>query len=603
MNFPFIATIVLLIGMAGLILALFISTWRYRSRASGPDEAEAKAPEDFGPRLTSRRLRYVRWAFALLVVAALGFHVYWGLFSTGPLGESAVFAALKNKRDQRNRREAESALRGWIFDRHHDSRRAFAKYRYLNGRIIRDYPLGPGAAHIVGYGTLVRGDALLERAAAAARPSQPEKSWWQKITDFNDESGRPPVGEDMVLTIDYDLQKAAAEQLQGKSGAVVMLNPQTGEILAMASAPSYDPSDVDNDVKWQEIWNDAKRKPLLNRALDEYYLPGSTLKTVTAAAAVESRLDDKTFTCRGEGWTPPGSNRPIRDDEGESHGSLNLLEAYTYSCNQYFAQLGVEVERQRMGETASRFGLSTYDTGAESIGVGPFHNLWNTSNKVLSDVLAPLISTFVNGRKITKYDLGLESIGQGYVQLTPIQMATIAAAAANKRGEVMRPTIEMGRQPAALSQAMSPETAAKLRTLMASVVERGTAAGAFKTLVRNAGLTAGGKTGTAQREVPKIDEKTGKPVTYVDSRGRTRIRMDEKHRIDSWFIGFAPVENPKIAWAVVVEGGGYGSRTSAPIAGNLLVKAKSLGLLNEEAPQPNPSPTRASAGTKAEGRQ
>src|SRR5215470_15351983 len=346
MSFPFIATIVLLIGMAGLVLALFISTWRYRSRAANLNQAEAKLPEDFGPRLTSRRLRYVRWAFALMVVAALGFHAYWGLFASGPLGESPVFAALKNKRDQRNRREAESAPRGWIYDRHHDPRRALAKYRYLNGRIIRDYPLGPGAAHIVGYGTLTRGEALIERAAAAARPSQPEKSWWQKLTEFDGESARPPVGQDMVLTIDYDLQKAAAEQLQGKRGAVVMLNPQTGEILAMASAPSFDPGDVDNDVKWQEIWNDAGRKPLLNRALDEYYLPGSTLKTVTAAAAIEARLDDKTFTCRGE-----------------AHGSIGLLEAYTRSCNQYFAQLGVEVERQRMGEAASRFGLKVYDTG------------------------------------------------------------------------------------------------------------------------------------------------------------------------------------------------------------------------------------------------
>ena len=586
--------------MAGLILALFASTWRYRSRAAGPDEAEAKSPEDFGPRLTSRRLRYVRWAFALLVAAALGFHAYWGLFATGPLGESAAFAALKNKRDQRNRREAESALRGWIFDRHHDSRRALAKYRYLNGRIIRDYPLGPGAAHIVGYGTLVRGDALLERAVAAARPSQPEKSWWQKIADFSNESARPPVGQDMVLTIDYDLQKAAAEQLQGKSGAIVMLNPQTGEILAMASAPSFDPGDVDNDVRWQEIRNDARRNPLLNRALDEYYLPGSTLKTVTASAALESGMGNNTFTCRGEGWTPPGSNRPIRDDDGHSHGSINLLEAYTLSCNQYFAQLGVAVERQRMGEAASRFGLRVYDSGPESIGVGSFRNLWNTSNKVLSDVLAPLVSTFVNGRKITKYDLALESIGQGYVQLTPIQMAMIAAAAANLRGETMRPTIEMGRRPVALSQAMSPETAAKMRALMASVVERGTAAGSFKRLVHNAGLTAGGKTGTAQRDVPLIDPKTGRPVTYVDSRGRTRIRMQERGRIDSWFIGFAPVENPKIAWAVVIEGGGYGSTTSAPIAGNLLVKAKSLGLLSEESAQPKTAPARENAVTKRE---
>jgi len=592
MSFPFIATIVLLIGLAGFILALFSSTLRYRSRAAHPGQTEAKLPEDFGPRLTSRRLRYVRLAFALMVVSALGFHAYWGLFATGPLGESAAFAALKNKRDQRNRREAESTLRGWIYDRHHDPRKALAKYRYLDGHIRRDYPLGPGAAHIIGYGTLTRGDVLLERAATAVRPSHPEKSWWQKLTDFENEAARAPVGQDIVLTIDYDLQKSAAELLQNKRGAVVMLNPQTGEILALASAPSFDPGDVDNDVKWQEIWNDAGRKPLLNRALDEYYLPGSTLKTLTAAAAIESRLEDKIFTCRGEGWTPPGSTRPIRDDEGESHGALNLLEAYTHSCNQYFSQLGVEVERQRMGEAASRFGLRVYDTGAESIGVGGVRDLWNTGNKVLSDVLAPLSSTFVAGRKITKYDLALESIGQGYVQLTPIQMAMIAASVANSRGEVMRPTIEMGRQPDALSQAMLPETAAKMRALMAAVVQRGTAAGAFGTLVRGAGLTAGGKTGTAQRDVPMFDPKTGKPVTYVDSRGRTRIKMEEKHRIDSWFIGFAPVENPKIAWAVIVEGGGYGARTSAPIAGNLLVKAKGLGLLNEEAPQAKATPAR-----------
>ncbi|MBO0858268.1 MAG: hypothetical protein J2P21_07370 [Chloracidobacterium sp.] len=608
MSFPFLATIVLMVGMAGLIIALFISTWRYRWRSKDLDQAEAKLPEDFGPRLTSRRLRYVRSAFGLLVVAALGFHAYWGLFAAGPLGENMIFAALKNRRDQRNRREAESALRGWIYDRHHDSRRALAKYRYLNGKIRRDYPLGPGAAHIVGYGTLMRGDALLERAAAQAPPAPPQKSWWQKITDY-DETARSPVGQDMVLTIDFDLQKAASEQLQAalkqrqaEGGAVVMLNPQTGEILAMASAPSFDPGDIDNDARWQEIWNDARHKPLLNRAIDEYYLPGSTFKTVTAAAAIEARLDDRVFTCRGEGWTPPGSTRPIRDDEGEAHGPLNMLEAYTRSCNQYFAQLGVEVERQRMGEAASRFGLHVYDTGAESIGVGPIHGLWNTGNKVLADVFAPLISTFVAGRKITKYDLALESIGQGYVQLTPLQMATIAAAVANERGEVMRPTIELGRQGAALSQAMSPETAAKMRTLMASVVQRGTAKGAFGNLVRDAGLTAGGKTGTAQRDVPMIDPKTGKRVTYMDSRGRTRIKMEEKHRIDSWFIGFAPVENPKIAWAVIVEGGGYGARTSAPIAGNLLVKAKSLGLLNEDAPQPKTASTKASARAKIDDR-
>ncbi len=597
MNFPFIVTIVLLIGLIGLVFALFISTWRHRSSASGL-QPDANIPEDFGPRLTSNRLRYVRWAFALMVLTALGFHVYWGLFATGPIGENQVFAALKNKRDQRNRREAESTLRGWIYDRHHDTRKALAKYRYLNGEVIRDYPLGPAAAHIVGYGTLTRGDALLERAVVALREPRAERSWWQKLTDYSNEDSRPPIGQDLVTTIDFDLQRAAAEQLQGKRGALVLLNPQTGEILAMASSPGFDPSDVANDEKWREVWNDAGRKPLLNRALDEYYLPGSTLKTVTASAAIEVRLDNKIFNCRSEGWTAPGANRAIRDDEGEQHGTINLLEAYTHSCNQYFSQMGVEVERQRMGEAASRFGLRVFNTAAESIGTGSVRGLWNTDNEILSDVLAPLNSTFVTGRGITKYDLALESIGQGYVQLTALEMAMIAGAVANPNGNVMRPVIEMGRQPAVLSQAMSPETAAKMRHLMASVVQRGTAAGAFGTMIRNAGLTAGGKTGTAQRDVPLIDPRTGQPVTYTDSRGRVRTRIDEKRRIDSWFIGFAPVENPMIAWAVVVEGGGYGARTSAPIAGNLVVKAKSLNLL---AP-PQPVADSRRAGERETGR-
>ncbi|MGH9837714.1 MAG: penicillin-binding transpeptidase domain-containing protein [Blastocatellia bacterium] len=588
MNFPFIATLVLLAGLIGTIFTLFLSTWRYRSRNQ---EADPGFPEDFGPVLTSRRLRTVRWAFALLVLAALGFHFYWGLFSTGPLSENPAFAALKNRRDQRNRREVESTLRGWIYDRHHDPRRALAKYRYLNGQIIRDYPLGPAAAHLVGYGTLVRGDALIERAVAAPRKVETQQNWWQRITSFSREEPLPPVGQDITLTVDFDLQREAADQLKGKRGAVVMLNPRTGEILALASSPGFYPDDVNNDVKWQEIWNDARNKPLLNRALDEYYLPGSTLKTITAAAALDARMGDKTFTCRGEGWTPPGSSRPIRDDEGESHGTIGLVDAFARSCNQYFAQLGVEVERQRMGEATSRFGLRVFDTGAASIGTGQFRGLWNTDNKVLSDVLAPLNSTFVAGRRITKYDLGLESIGQGYVQLTVLQMAMVAGAVANARGEVMRPTMELGRQPVAASQAMTAETAARMRFLMAQVVERGTASGTFGRLVKGK-MTAGGKTGTAQRDVPMIDPQTGKPVTYVDSRGRTRIRMAERHRIDSWFIGFAPVENPRVAWAVVVEDGGYGARTSAPIAGNLLLKAKSLGLLDSPQPQTAPTPKR-----------
>lgn len=576
MNISFILTLILIAGCGWLIFSLLLSSIRYR-RAAAPDATDSALPEDFGPRLTSVRLRYVRWAFALLVLAALGAHAYWGLFSIGPLGENPDFAGLKDRRDQRNRRAVESTLRGWIYDRHHDGRKTLAKYRYLNGKIIRDYPLGPASAHLIGYSTLVRGDAQLERAVAVPEPVKDDRSWWQKLAAFGKEESRPPVGKDLILTIDYDLQREAWEQLRDKRGAVVFLNPQTGEILALASSPSFDPAHIEIQERWAEMHQDMKKQPLLNRALSEYYLPGSTLKAVTASAAIESRLENLTFTCKSSGWIPPGSGRPIRDDEGEAHGTINLTEAFTRSCNQYFAQLGVEVERQRMGEAAERFGLKVFTNPIDSIGSGRQFDLWNTGNRVLSSVLAPLNSTFVSGRGATRYDLALESIGQGYVQLTPLQMALVAAGVANENGLVMRPTVELGREPLLLSQAMSRETAVRMRGLMASVVERGTASGTFCRMIRGR-MTAGGKTGTAQKQVNVIDPKTNKPVVIRNSRGRESIKKE--FRIDSWFIGFAPADHPRIAFAVVVEGGGYGSRTSAPIAGNLLLKAQSLGLLN-----------------------
>jgi penicillin-binding protein A len=575
MSFPFVATLIFLAGLAYLIWSLLLSVWQYRPKTGVT--AENELPEDFGPRLTSARLRYVRWAFALLVLAAFGFHLYWGLFATGPIGENPAFAALKNKRDQRNRRDEEANLRGWIFDRHRDFKRTLAKYRFLNGQIVRDYPLGQAGAHLIGYAGLLRGDAGMERAVAAQPVREEDKSWWQRLTPFGDEEQKVAVGRDLVLTIDYELQKEAFAQLQGKHGAVVMLNPQTGEVLALASAPSFDPDDVNNDPTWAKISSDVKNRPLLNRALHEYYLPGSTLKVITAAAAIEAHKDNLFFTSEAGGWTPPGSGRPIRDDEGEALGRLNLLEAFVHSSNQYFAQLGVELERQRMGEAAARFGLKVFSTPQASIGTGAERGVWNTQNKILSDVFAPLNSTFVDGNRITKYDLALESIGQGYVQSTPFQMALIAAAVGNKQGLVMRPKIELEPQPVMLSQAMTAPTAARMRELMAAVVQRGTASGAFRQLISARNITAGAKTGTAQREVPVIDPKTEKPVLIRDARGRERVKRE--FRIDSCFIGFAPVNDPQIAFAVVVEGGGYGSKTAAPIAGRLLVKAAELELL------------------------
>lgn len=576
MSFSFFASLMFLGGFAALAAALFIAVLRYKTRAERSLSTAEKGTGDFGPMMTSVRLRSLSVGAGVIVALALSLHAYWGLFAAGPVAEDAEFSMLKNRRDQRNRRETESRLRGWIFDRNGDMRRALAKYRYLNGQVIRDYPLGPAAAHLVGYSGLVRGDAMLERAVGPgpSAAGADQGSIWKRLFASKPEGRDAVIGRDIKLTIDSDLQREAYERLGGRPGAVVVMQPQTGEVLALASSPSFDPDDVSNDPRWREISSDTAKRPLLNRALGEYYLPGSTLKVVTASAAIESRLDKETFQCQAGGWIPPGSNRPIRDDEGAAHGNVTLSEAVTRSCNQYFAQLGVEIAHIRLGEAAARFGMKVYADPADSLRAGSLRDLWNTEDRILGDVLAPLHSTFVAGHRTTKYDLALESIGQGFVQATPLQMVMAAAGVANLQGNVMRPQIEMERAPAVWSQAMSPDTAARMRAMMATVVERGTAASAFSGL--RGRLSAGGKTGTAQREVPVIDARTGQPATYRDSRGVERPRRT--FRIDSWFIGFAPVDRPQIAIAVVVESGGYGGRTAAPIAAQVFAKAQTLGL-------------------------
>jgi cell division protein FtsI/penicillin-binding protein 2 len=182
--------------------------------------------------------------------------------------------------------------------------------------------------------------------------------------------------------------------------------------------------------------------------------------------------------------------------------------------------------------------------------------------------------------------------GQGYAgQMTPIQMALAASAIANMEGKLMKPKIEFNRPPEVFKQVLPSQTAARLREIMGRVTggSRGTARGVFGP-VKAAGINTGGKTGTAQKVVPVYDPKTGEPKTRhrieKDNKGKI-IReyeetiMDEDHpRIDGWFLCIAPLERPQLAMAVIVEGGGYGSRSAAPIAAALVLKARDLGYLN-----------------------
>jgi cell division protein FtsI/penicillin-binding protein 2 len=401
---------------------------------------------------------------------------------------------------------------------------------------------------------------------------------------------------DIQLTIHHELQQTAVDQLKGKHGAVVVFNPQTGEVLAMYSNPSYSLKEVQDEARWIQLDADERDKPLVNRALASYYIPGSTFKTFMMIAAHRAGIQDTQFVCSGGGYYALPGAKPIFDDggPGEVHGMLGIDRAYEVSCNQYFAQMAVKLGPERIKETAKLLGVGAYDTPEDLIAKArKLPEIWNASSDAVKRALAPRESKLVAGplgRKFNKFDLALEGYGQGYAgQMTPFQMALFAATIGNLEGKLMKPRIEMDRPNEVYNQVTSPQIAARLREIMGLVTggPEGTARGVFAP-VKAAGITSGGKTGTAQKDVPVYDAKTGEPLRKKkyekDPKGNI-IReyevlvMADKPRIDGWFLCIAPLENPQVAMAVIVEGGGYGSRSAAPIAAQMVLKAKALGLL------------------------
>jgi cell division protein FtsI/penicillin-binding protein 2 len=442
-------------------------------------------------------------------------------------------------------------------------------------------------AHLFGSD---RGDPGLERALFGTQSgAMPEA-----LQVVEEKSVQFKTNTDVRLTIDRDLQQAAMDQLKGKHGAVVVLNPQTGEVLALYSEPSYSLKEVDDEATWIRLETNQRDRPLVSRALGAYYIPGSTFKTVTMTAAFLAGIQDTEFTCSGGGfYAAPGAN-VIFDDggPGEVHGRIGIDTAYEVSCNQYFAQMGVKLGAERLKAAAQLLGIGTYDTPAEALQGRKEPEIWNATTDGIKRAVAPREATIVTGKQVTRYDLALMGYGQGYAgQMTPIQMALAASAIANMEGKLMKPKIEFNRPPEVFKQVLPSQTAARLREIMGRVTggSRGTARGVFGP-VKAAGINTGGKTGTAQKVVPVYDPKTGEPKTRhrieKDNKGKI-IReyeetiMDEDHpRIDGWFLCIAPLERPQLAMAVIVEGGGYGSRSAAPIAAALVLKARDLGYLN-----------------------
>jgi cell division protein FtsI/penicillin-binding protein 2 len=576
-------TLIYVGGFGLVILLLLIGLVRSRRQASPPIPQDL--PRDVRKRLgstsTNRGLRALRYLFVLLAIGLFSFHIYWAHYAAE---SNEKFQELSYK-DLRARRLSESTLRGWIFDRSGRVDQPLAYYkRDSSGSIKREYPMDKALAHIFGSD---RGDPGLERALFGVQSGvMPEALEVVKGKELEFRGN-----QDVRLTIDRGLQQAAVDQLKGKHGAVVILNPQTGDVLALYSEPSYSLAEVDDEATWIRLEANERDKPLVSRALGAYYIPGSTFKTVTMTAAFLAGEQDTEFTCSGGGYYAEPRAPVIFDDggPGEVHGRIGIDKAYEVSCNQYFAQMGVKLGAERLKRAAQLLGIGTYDTPAEALRGRKLPQIWDASTDAVKRALAPREATIVTGKGVTRYDLALMGYGQGFAgQMTPFQMALAASAIGNMEGKLMKPRIEYNVAPQPFNQVMPAATAARLRQIMGLVTggPSGTARGVFGP-VKAAGINTGGKTGTAQKVVPLYDPKTGEPKTRhkieKDNKGNIireydEVIMDnENPRIDGWFLCIAPLEKPQLAMAVIVEGGGYGSRSAAPIAAALVLKARDLG--------------------------
>jgi len=598
---PALLSLVFVGGLALMAMWLLLSLFRGGRRRSSLAAVAADLPSEVRARLgatsTNRGLRALRWVFVLLAMGVFGFHYYWAREAPE---SNERFQQLSYK-DLRNRRLAESTLRGWILDRNGKLEDAVALYRAGGGQIRREYPLDRAMAHLLGSD---RGDAGLERALFGIESGAAPEALDVALNRNLKQAGNL----DVRLTIDAELQKAAVEQLRGRAGAVVALNPQTGEVLAMYSNPSYSLNEVqDGAATWIRLEADKRDSPLVNRTLASYYIPGSTFKTVTMIAATIAGRQSEQLVCSGGGYIAQRGANPIYDDQGPSevHGRIGIDTAYEVSCNQYFAQMAVRLGADRMKQAAQLLGIGAYDEPSDALRGRKRPDIWNASSTAVARALAPRESTMVLFPGMRPFDLALEGYGQGYAgQMTPFQMALNASAIANTNGRLMKPKLEYDLAPQMFNQVLNPQQAAELRRVMGLVTggSSGTARGVFAP-VHAAGIITGGKTGTAQKVVPVYDPKTGEPKTRLrvekDRKGNVirqyeEVVMDNDNpRIDGWFLCIAPLENPQLAMAVIIEGGGYGSRSAAPVSAARALKAGPLGLLgnvprsNRQDEQPN----------------
>lgn len=402
-------------------------------------------------------------------------------------------------------------------------------------KFLRRYPQGEVYADVTGYYSFYGASGGIESTENALLSGRSDKLFYRRVSDLF--TGRRAQGANVVLTINPKAQQAAWDALGDQRGAAVALNPKTGEILAMVSKPGYDPNALAShdltavDTAYKSLNGDPAR-PLVNRAISgDLYPPGSTFKVVTAAAALSTGKWTETSEIPGPANLDlPQTTVGLPNSGGRACGpgdKVTLQDAMRISCNTAFGWLGLEMGGDKLREQAGRFGFG--DQLSIPMRVTP--------SKVPAELNPPQTAQ--------------AAVGQYDVRVTPLEMAMVAGGIANK-GVVMKPhlvqsilasdltTIDTESQ-STLTEAVSPQVAAQLTSMMELVVSNGTG-----TAAQMSGVRVAGKTGTAQHAPGAAPH--------------------------AWFISFAPADNPSIAVAVVVEEGGTagneasGGQTAAPIS-------------------------------------
>ena len=477
-------------------------------------------------------VKKVMIVFLFFLVALISYIAYFQVFKAPKIAEMPG--------NQRAWARKNQVLRGEILD---SSGKVIAKsIREKNNSQKREYEYGALYAHPIGYISSIYGESGLEASydkelttsdnASVRFKKFLSKPSLENLKDaFFTRNSKNKVGNTVVTTLDTKLQKTASEALGDNKGAVVALDPKTGAVLAMVSKPSFNPNNLSEEMQ-KANKGTAANSPLINRAINGLYPPGSTFKIVTTTSALQniSGIQSRIFNDNGSLTFGDGSS--LSNVKGIGNGTIDLRSAFIASSNVVFGTLGMELGNQKLMKTAEKFGFN-------------------------KDVPA-------NGFNITKSSFPEETnpgqlarcgIGQSSILATPMQMALVASAVAND-GVIMEPNLvdkildQEGNTVETIktkefSKVMDKSDAETIKGYMKGLVAKNIDSGTWSYL---AGTDAAAKTGTAD-----YNNSDGSPATP-----------------HSWFVSFAPADNPKIVVAVIVENGGYGAIKAARVGGSVI---------------------------------